>query len=1228
MPKKTAKQRKQRAKKRMNFQPPPMLMMNGQPMLNYQFNPQHALMAQQQQILQNQVFEHQRYVHNTQNFIQKQFQEIQQLKEIIAQKGKKIGSNVVNWSQELPPSLPKSLRHRIFNIFMRDTNELENLMKPKNGLKISKNFINFGNRNSKKILRNNNNNNSNINQPEDDIIIASESLTIDIVGAATRGEGGGESNMLSKYYLTGITKTDNNKNKKKKQIFKHKISNGANMPYLLNTKKGLIETEKIKIQINLCVDSSFSGGLKYEFLLFEFCEITCTQQGVQYNHFVIATLMMVYFESFSLSDDTKDNNDEKNTKLNIRAQKYVPMEKRKIFSLPALSLNSYPLRTRYHDPFLNSIFQQLKKKLKKRLYEQTQSFNKMGKLPQDLIWPNHRLINNILNPERLVYSVRDEMLLAGPYANAWARNGNEVLTSHHYLCHWIALLNVEELRIIADLKELDIHNISFLKVKLIEDKNDTHDDKQKLDQNQIVRCTLNLPGVDEQRPFLSMGMEISCRTLLRLDKNQAYELIGYIVRRNSTFVTAEFLVSDVIKYIMTTKTNPNIDNSTLTMAYKEKLISDIQGTKFHLRYTYQTDYYEAMRLALFLMVDKNGRDPNKMKTLFPSGKESLLKSLPIGIQKSIHESKIMKQWKDRNDICNHLDERQMWVDGTVNLHQKISISMILSKENGLAPIVIHGPPGTGKTKTVVEAVNQIINLNLENAYTNKSKKERDKSKTSPRILLTAPSDIACDVLCSRLTKTLHEKYDMLRMNLPQRQVNEIVLMDVLNHCHISKTTGSFEIPEVTELKKYKVIICTCAAAALFLANHHGFIDMFSNHFQYIFIDEAGQALEPEALIPISIGRLNKGIASIVLSGDPKQLEAQVRSPIAGAFRFGKSLQERLMSMPLYNPKNIQQSKFCFIQLNLNYRSHIDILNFSSTEFYDGSLHPKANDAKANKFLNWEGVRISKASGKPFPLIIYDIAGEERLDQGSISFYNIEEANAIVKIIQDLLKSEKVQCTASDIAVLCAYWQQVRLVRKYLRQMGLGAIRVGVVDDYQGQESAITIVSCVLTQPRQQVDILSPLTGLLGNVKRVNVALTRAMGLSIVVASASFLKSDMYFQRLLKYCWKNNSVYTDRNLNEFIVTEDDIDDETKNIHMTTATASDDKNNNKKKETLKDYDDYEDDEDLILNHLKDFAVLNLNDVNNAFGTSDFNGSSYMALEFDAFYKEEKPFKGNSL
>ncbi len=1181
-----------------NFQPP---MINQQPMLHYQINSHHhQTMMFQQQMLQKQAFQHQQYVHNTQNVIQKQIQEIQQLKKLIAQQGKQTDSNVDNWSQELPPSLPVSLRRRICNIFMRDTSELEKLMEPKNGLKLSQNFINFGNRNSKKILQNNDN-----KQTTDGIVIASEFITIDSIATA------GELHKSSKYYLTGIKNTNNSKNKKKKQIFAYKISSGASMPYLLNTKNGLIDTEKIKIQISLCIDGSIGGGLKYEFLLFEFCEITCTQQGVQYNHFVIATLMMVYFESFSLSDDTKDNA-EKTTNFNVLAQKYVPMKKRKIFSLPALSLKSYPSKIRYHDPFLNSIFQKLKAKLKERLFQETQLFNKKGKLPQDLIWPNNRLIKNILNPERLVYSVRDEMMLAGPYANTWARNGNEVLTTHHYLCHWVALLNIEELRIIADLKELDMHNISFTKVKLIGEMNNAESKQIKT----IIRCTLNLPGVDEQRPFLSMGMEIACRTLHRVDCNQAYELIGYVIRRKETVVTVEFLASDVVEYIRTTKNKPNIANLKSIVPYDEKLKRDVEGTRFHLRYTYQTNYYEAMRLALFLMVDRDGKDPNKMKTLFPSGKTSLLKYLPKEMQESINESKLMNKSKDCNDICNQLDEQNMWVDDTVNVHQKMSVSMILSKENGLAPIVIHGPPGTGKTKTVVEAVNQIINLNLKN---------HNKCKNTPRILMTAPSDIACDVLCSRLAKTLHGKYDMLRMNLPQRQINEIVLMDVLGHCHTSKATGLFEIPEALELKKYKVIVCTCAAAALFLANHHGLIDLFSNYFQYIFIDEAGQALEPETLIPISIGRLNKGTASIVLSGDPNQLEAQVRSPIASAFRFGKSLQERLMSMPLYNPKNVQQSKFCFIQLNLNYRSHIDILHFSSTEFYNGTLYPKVNDAKANKFLKWERVRTSKASGKPFPLLIYDIAGEEQLDQGSISFYNIEEANAIVEIIQDVLNSKKVQCTASDIAVLCAYWQQVRLVRKYLRAVGLGAIRVGVVDDYQGQESPITILSCVLTEPRQQINVLSPLTGLLGNIKRANVALTRAMGLSIVVASASFLKSDMYFQRLLQYCWKNNSVYTKRNASDLIVGKDNDkhngDIETKNIKMN-------KDKKKRQEGLKDYDDYEDDEDLILNHLNDFAVLNLNDVNNAFGTSNFNGTSYLASEFDAFYKEEKPFKGNSL
>ena len=311
---------------------------------------------------------------------------------------------------------------------------------------------------------------------------------------------------------------------------------------------------------------------------------------------------------------------------------------------------------------------------------------------------------------------------------------------------------------------------------------------------------------------------------------------------------------------------------------------------------------------------------------------------------------------------------------------------------------------------------------------------RQKPKASE--FTNCASDIACDVLCSRLSHTLDPKNDMLRMNLPQRQVNEIVLMDVLPYCNVSKNSGTFELLDALKLKEFKVIVCTCAAASLLLVNG-GLLDTFANHFQYVFVDEAGQALELESLIPLAVGRLNKGISTIVLSGDPKQLEASVRSPVGAGFRFGKSFQERLMAMPLYNPVNFQDSQFCFIQLNQNYRSHECILNFSSNQFYGGTLKACVDQNKANRFLKWQGLPRSNLTKNPFPLIIYDVPGEERFDGDSISFYNVEEADAVVKVTKKLLDSPEASCDPSDIVVMCAYWQQVRLVRKNCGIMILG-----------------------------------------------------------------------------------------------------------------------------------------------------------------------------------------------
>merc|ERR1711991_898022 len=122
------------------------------------------------------------------------------------------------------------------------------------------------------------------------------------------------------------------------------------------------------------------------------------------------------------------------------------------------------------------------------------------------------------------------MGIAGPYANAWARRSNSALTFHHYLHHWVSLLNVEELRMIGDIKDLDVHNICFNQCNV-------HPNLP------CVRCTVLLPGVDEQRPFLSVGMILRCRAATG---RFVYEFSGYVVDRKGICVHVDFLKKDFL----------------------------------------------------------------------------------------------------------------------------------------------------------------------------------------------------------------------------------------------------------------------------------------------------------------------------------------------------------------------------------------------------------------------------------------------------------------------------------------------------------------------------------------------------------------------------------------------------------------------------------------------------------------------------------------------------------
>jgi helicase MOV-10 len=179
-------------------------------------------------------------------------------------------------------------------------------------------------------------------------------------------------------------------------------------------------------------------------------------------------------------------------------------------------------------------------------------------------------------------------------------------------------------------------------------------------------------------------------------------------------------------------------------------------------------------------------------------------------------------------------------------------------------------PGTGKTSTVVETIRQILDLN-KNA----------------RILACAPSNAAADIIVDRLKELGPSQ--LFRMNAPSR-LHTTVPKSVEPFC--LKKDANFAIPVREELAKYKVIISTCISASIPFG-----IGMSRGHFDYIFIDEAGQACEPEVMVPI---KTMAGLeTNIVLSGDPQQLGPIIRSAVACELGLQTSYLDRLMARDIY-----------------------------------------------------------------------------------------------------------------------------------------------------------------------------------------------------------------------------------------------------------------------------------------------------------------------------------------
>ncbi|KAK0452091.1 uncharacterized protein EV420DRAFT_691604 [Desarmillaria tabescens] len=206
-----------------------------------------------------------------------------------------------------------------------------------------------------------------------------------------------------------------------------------------------------------------------------------------------------------------------------------------------------------------------------------------------------------------------------------------------------------------------------------------------------------------------------------------------------------------------------------------------------------------------------------------------------------------------------------------NARQRQAVDCIIRRRPGTVPFVIFGPPGTGKTVTVVEAILQILRTN-----------------PNARVLACAPSNSAGDLIAQRLKALSNDK--LFRFYAPSRP--KIAVPADLQPYTFMKSEH-YALPDCQRVTQFKVIVATCVSAAVFFNT-----GVQRGHFTHIFIDEAGRATEPEAMISVKTMADNK--TTVVLSGDPKQLGPVIRSAIARNFGLDTSYIEHLMQRDIYD----------------------------------------------------------------------------------------------------------------------------------------------------------------------------------------------------------------------------------------------------------------------------------------------------------------------------------------
>ncbi|KAL7635976.1 UNVERIFIED_CONTAM: hypothetical protein RMT77_013794 [Armadillidium vulgare] len=455
-----------------------------------------------------------------------------------------------------------------------------------------------------------------------------------------------------------------------------------------------------------------------------------------------------------------------------------------------------------------------------------------------------------------------------------------------------------------------------------------------------------------------------------------------------------------------------------------------------------------------------------------------------------------------------------WFNESLNDDQRKAVKRILEGRNRPTPYIIFGPPGTGKTVTLVEVILQIYFLIPHS-----------------RILVVSPSNSASDLVAERTIKNSNLKPgDIVRINAFNRNLNNIS-EDLAPYCITSS--------DLKVAIRHRIIVSTAISSGLLYTAR-----IKNGHFTHVIVDEAGQLTEPETLVALNF--VNSESGQIVLAGDPKQLGPVVVSSIAKKFGLNISFLLRLCSSVIYQPqdRNLRKVYMDDIQqedevdlnhnqqmkqkadslydsglvtlLTKNYRSHPDLLYIPSKLFYNSLLSPSSENNKKNTFLDWK-----ELPNPTCPIIFHPVIGENVQEGDSPSWFNPSEVFMVCHYVLHILKFG---VDPHDIGIISPYKKQVEKIRRLLVSFNIDeGVKVGPVEEFQGQEKLAVIVSTVRSSQNLVQDDVSHNLGFVSCAQRFNVAITRAIGLLIVIGNPFLLSEDINWKQFINYCLVKNAV---------------------------------------------------------------------------------------------------------